>query len=166
MEELMHQYKRTVLGEENTNLNFDDKKDGELFSTEKGAEFLVMGVVFKNWKEVTVLPDRPPPEPPPWSAGEARIWIFWQRKYFLFCFVCFFSNWYFCFGVCFFCYVPVCKTLILDMGDERNLVTELGFLFPGYGSANYIATAINSESGSRDSGYQFSFCQLTHTLNF
>ncbi|CAH9113500.1 unnamed protein product [Cuscuta epithymum] len=166
MEEVMHQYKRTVLGEENSNLNFDDKKDGEMFSTEKGAEFLVMGVVFTDGKEVTVLPDRPPPEPPPWRTGEARVWIFWrQRKYFLFCFACFFSDCYFCIGVCFFFYVPVCKTLILDMGDEKNLVTVLGFLFPGYESANYIATAINSKSGSRDDSYQFSFCPLTHTLN-
>ncbi|CAH9094042.1 unnamed protein product [Cuscuta epithymum] len=25
-------------------------------------------------EEATVLPDRPPPEPPPWSAGASRVW--------------------------------------------------------------------------------------------
>ncbi|CAH9057444.1 unnamed protein product [Cuscuta epithymum] len=121
----------------------------------------VFQILIVNGESIVVVQIvRPPPEPPP------RVDLWRRQGCYLVCFVYFCNNCYFCFGVCFFVFVSVCKTLMLDVGDERNLVTVLGFLFPGYGSANYIATAINSESGSRDSGYQFSFCQLTHTLNF
>ncbi|CAH9143432.1 unnamed protein product [Cuscuta epithymum] len=131
-----------------------------------------------NKADVEVVADerraRPPPEPPPWtawSASKSRVWKKMSDFYFNFVLssLCFSVKLYVvwsCFGICFFVYFPVCKTLILDMGGERNMVTVYAFLFPGYGSANFIATVINSESGSRDNGYQFSFCQLTHTLNY
>ncbi|CAH9098155.1 unnamed protein product [Cuscuta epithymum] len=91
-----------------------------------------------------------------------------RRKSFIFCFVCHFSNVYFSFAICFCFGIPDCKTLVLDMGDERNVVTVFGFRFPIYGSTNYIASleVINIESGSRNNGYQLSFCRLTRTLNY
>ncbi|CAH9083169.1 unnamed protein product [Cuscuta epithymum] len=125
-----------------------------------------------NKADVEIVADerrtRLPPEPPPWSARKSRVWK--KMDEFVFNFIlldlCFsvelFVVW-FCFVLC-FCFPPVGKTLILDMGDERNMVTVFGFLFPNFGSANFIAAAINSESGSRDNGCQISFCLLTHTL--
>ncbi|CAH9129305.1 unnamed protein product, partial [Cuscuta epithymum] len=91
---------------------------------------------------------RPPPEPPPWSCsinppkmlvegwrplvrGIFRVcWL--RHECFLLCFVCYFNNCCFCYGFCFFVYFPVCKTLYLDIGDESNIVTVFGFLFPSY----------------------------------
>ncbi|CAH9070152.1 unnamed protein product [Cuscuta epithymum] len=114
---------------------------------------------------------RPPPEPPPWSASKSRVIVWFgnlgQRIYFI-CFIFSFSDYLFCCVPSFGFDIPVCKTLILDVGDERNTVTVFDFRFPNYGSTNYIVSqeVINSESGSRDNGCQISFCRLTHTLNY
>ncbi|CAH9073909.1 unnamed protein product, partial [Cuscuta epithymum] len=106
--------------------SFGDMSDGEVVASERRA--------------------RPPLEPPPWSASKSRV----LKKIYFIGFVCSFSDCYVCLAICFLFIVPVCKTLVLDVGDEGNLVTELGLLFPDYGSAYYIATTINSEYGLRD----------------
>ncbi|CAH9145999.1 unnamed protein product, partial [Cuscuta epithymum] len=140
MEEVMYQYKRMALGEENTNLNFEDEKDGKIVSIEKRAEFLVMGVVLTDRKEATVLPDRPPPpppppptEPPPWSTGEARVW----KHPFIFivclCFTFHDQTAYFSVD-----YLYHCKTFALGVGDESSAVTIIGSIMPNLGSASYI----------------------------
>ncbi|CAH9071570.1 unnamed protein product, partial [Cuscuta epithymum] len=82
----------------------------------------VFQILIVNRESIGVVPMvRPPPEPP------TRVDLWRRQGCYLVCFVYFSNDCYFCFGVCFFVFVPVCKTLMLDVGDERNLVTVLGF---------------------------------------
>ncbi|CAH9121573.1 unnamed protein product [Cuscuta epithymum] len=52
MEEVVFQYKKMAIGEENNNLNFDDddEEDGEFDTAEKGAKFPVMGIFLTDQK--------------------------------------------------------------------------------------------------------------------
>ncbi|CAH9093392.1 unnamed protein product [Cuscuta europaea] len=83
-----------------------------------------------------------------------------QLEFINFIFFCY-DN-FVCFVFCFF--VPFCKTVDLDMGDERIEVTVLDSFVSINGSTSYIASfeMINSESDSWDNGCQDSFCRLTH----
>ncbi|CAH9122062.1 unnamed protein product [Cuscuta epithymum] len=66
-----------------------------------------------------------------------------------------------------FCYVWICKTLALGLGDESSVVTIVGSIMPSLGSASYIIfpKVINSESGPRADGYWWCFCYFRPFLN-
>ncbi|CAH9062319.1 unnamed protein product [Cuscuta epithymum] len=71
----------------------------------------------------TVGPSPGPPEPPPWSAGESRVW----KQYFNFI-ICLLFNFHgqtvLFYFYCFFC----CKTLALGLGGGSSAVTVIGFI--------------------------------------
>ncbi|CAH9113276.1 unnamed protein product, partial [Cuscuta europaea] len=131
MECFVYKYKNMVIGTKEEDLDFNMK---DVAVEKSSPEFQVVGVLLIF--EADERRVRPPPEPPPWPQVRGTIRVFWlNQKSLIFCFVCGFRDCYFCFVVCFFLCVPVCKTLILEVDDERNMVTVYGFKFPTFVSA-------------------------------
>ncbi|CAH9137788.1 unnamed protein product [Cuscuta epithymum] len=125
----------------------------------------VFQILVINGESIGVVPIlRPPPEPPPWFEQNARV-----RESFPFSYY-FFAIWsrvyvkIVSFG---FCFVWICKTLALGLGNERSTVIIIGCMLPNLGLASYIALpkVINSESRPRADGYMWFFCYHVPLLN-
>ncbi|CAH9080810.1 unnamed protein product, partial [Cuscuta epithymum] len=124
MKVFVDRHKKMTIGKD-SKLNVDDEVDGDLDATEKRAEFPVVGVV---------ITDRPPPEPPPWNAGESRVWK--HLFNFTVCLRFIFHDHTVYFSIDFFYY---CKTFTLGVGDESYAVTVIGSIMPNLRSTSYIA---------------------------
>ncbi|CAH9141412.1 unnamed protein product [Cuscuta epithymum] len=155
LESFVYKYKNIAIGMEEEDLDFNTE-DVPVGKSSPG--FLVVGVI------LTIEADEwrvcPPPEPPPWSASKVKnVWVLvWigglGQSFKLICFLFLHSDILCCCVTFFVVVVPFCKTIDLDMGDERIAVTVFGSFVPINGLANYIASleVINSKSGSRDGG--------------
>ncbi|CAH9072338.1 unnamed protein product [Cuscuta epithymum] len=110
----------------------------------------------------SVLLDCPPPEPPPWSVGESRVW----RQYFNFI-ICLLFNFHgqtvLFYFYCFLC----CKTLALRWGEKESAVTVISSKLPNFGLASYTAflQVVSSQSRPRPDGYLWFFSSSIPLLN-